>query len=115
MVAETREHSVDIRGVTATLVDVVVAGHIKELVLSYYVEEADAVHGTPFNDGVDEAVKRGMFHMEGLHADGGVSTPVVDSTTKLHLLETVWWRVCTSPSTLKSRAKTVYVDTARRW
>ena len=59
MVAETREHSVDIRGVTATLVDVVVAGHIVELVLSYDVEEAEAVHGTPFNDGVDE-----IMHME---------------------------------------------------
>ncbi len=65
MVVETREHSVDIRGVTATLVDVVVAGHTVELVLSYDVEEAEAVHGTQYSDGVDEAAKRGMFHMEG--------------------------------------------------
>ena len=57
MVAETREHSVDIRGVTATLVDVVVAGHTVELVLSYDVEEAEAVHGALFNDSVDEIMQ----------------------------------------------------------
>lgn len=34
MVAEAREHSVTIGGVMTTLVDVVVAGHTVELVLS---------------------------------------------------------------------------------
>ena len=28
-----------------------------ELVLSYDVEEAEAVHGTPFSDGVDEIMQ----------------------------------------------------------
>ena len=57
MVAETREHSVGIGGVPATLVDVVVAGHTVELVLSYDVEEAGVVHGASFNDGVDEIMQ----------------------------------------------------------
>ena len=70
MVAETREHSVDIRGVTATLVDVVVAGHTVELVLSYDVEEAEAVHGAPFSDGVDDIIQMEVAALGDTFADG---------------------------------------------
>ena len=84
MVAETREHSVDIRGVTATLVDVVVAGHTVELVLSYDVEEAEAVHGAPFSDGVDEIVQMEVaalgdtFDDGTLHAVASAASYVLD-------------------------------------
>ena len=70
MVAETREHSVDIRGVTATLVEVVVAGHTVEMVLSYDLEEAEAVHGTPFSDDVDEIMQMEVAALGDTFDDG---------------------------------------------
>ena len=65
-----REHSVDIRGVTATLVDVVVADTLVELVLSYDVEEAEAVHGAPFSDGVDDIIQMEVAALGDTFADG---------------------------------------------
>ena len=67
---EVREYSISIRGVTATLVDVVVAGHAVELVLSYDVEEAEAVHGVPFNDGVDEIMQKEVVALADTFDDG---------------------------------------------
>lgn len=70
MVAEIREHSGEIRGVTVTWVDVIVAGHTVEQVLSYDVAEAEAVHGAPFSDKVDEIMQMGMFAIDRISADG---------------------------------------------
>ena len=46
MAAEVRERTGNIRGVTVRWVDIIVAGHTVEQVLSFDVAEAEAVHGT---------------------------------------------------------------------
>ena len=70
--AAIRERSGNIRGVEVRWVDVVVAGHTIEQVLSYDIAEAEAVHGAPFTDELDEIMRMGMFAMDRISADGTV-------------------------------------------
>ena len=70
MAAEVRERTGRIRGVDVRWIDVVVAGHTVEQVLSYDVEEAESAHGRPFDDEMDRFIQMGMFAMDRIAADG---------------------------------------------
>ena len=69
MTAEVKEHIGEIRGVKVRWVDVIVAGHTAEQVLSFEVAEAEAVHGRPFDDELDEHIQMGMFAVDRIAAD----------------------------------------------
>ena len=51
-------------------VNVIVAGHTIEQILSFDVAEAEAVHGRPFDDELDEHIQMGMFAVDRIAADG---------------------------------------------
>ena len=70
MTAEVKEHIGEIRGVNVRWVSVIVAGHTVEQVLSFDVAEAEAVHGRPFDDELDEHIQMGMFAVDRIAADG---------------------------------------------
>ena len=70
MTAEVKEHIGEIRGVKVRWIDVIVAGHTVEQVLSFDVAEAEAVHGRPFDDELDEHIQMGMFAADRIAADG---------------------------------------------
>ena len=70
MTADVNERSGEIRGVKVRWVNVVLAGHTVEQLLSYDVAEAEAVHGRPFDDELDKHIQRGMFAMDRISADG---------------------------------------------
>ena len=70
MTAEVKEHIGEIRGVKVRWVDVIVAGHTVEQVLSFDVAEAEAVHGRPFDGELDEHIQMGMFAVDRISADG---------------------------------------------
>ena len=70
MTAEVKEHIGEIRGVKARWVDVIVAGHTVEQVLSFDVAGAEAVHGRPFDDELDEHIQMGIFAVDRIAADG---------------------------------------------
>ena len=70
MVAEVTEQAGEIRGVNVRWVNVVVAGHTIEQVLSFDVAEAEAVHGRQFDDELDKHIQMGMFAMDRISADG---------------------------------------------
>ena len=70
MPAEVREQSGEIRGVNVRWVNVIVAGHTVEQILSFDIEEAESVHGQPFDDELDEHIQMGMFAMDRIAADG---------------------------------------------
>ena len=70
MPAEVKEQIGEIRGVNVRWVDVIVAGHTVEQVLSFDVAEAEAVHGRPFDDELDEHIQMGMFAVDRISADG---------------------------------------------
>ena len=70
MTAEVKEHIGEIRGVKVRWVDVIVAGHTVEQVLSFDVAEAEAAHGRPFDDESDEHIQMGMFAVDRIAADG---------------------------------------------
>ena len=70
MAAEVVERTWQIRGVSVRRVEVIVAGHTVEQVLSYDVAEAEAVHGRPFDDEMDRNIQLGMFAMDRISADG---------------------------------------------
>ena len=53
-------------------VNVVVAGHTVEQVLSFDVAEAAAAHGRPFDDELDRHIQMGMFAMDRISADGAM-------------------------------------------
>ena len=61
MLAEVKEGGGTIRGVKVRLVEVIVAGHTMEHVLSYDVAEAEMVHGGPFDAELDRFIQLGMF------------------------------------------------------
>ena len=70
MTADVTEQTGHIRGVNVRWVEIIVAGHTVEQVLSYDVAEAEAVHGRPFDDDLDRNIQRGMFAMDRISADG---------------------------------------------
>ena len=70
MAAEVRERTGNIRGVRVRRVDIIVAGHTVEQVLSFDVAEAEAVHGRSFDGEMDNYMQMGMFAMDRISADG---------------------------------------------
>ena len=72
MTAEVTEITGEIRGVKVQYVNVSVAGHTVEQVLSYDVAEAEAVYGRPFDDEMDEHIQMGMFAIDRIAADGTI-------------------------------------------
>ena len=70
MPAEVKEQIGEIRGVNVRWVDVIVAGHTVEQVLSFDVAEAETVHERPFDDELDEHIQMGMFAVDRISADG---------------------------------------------
>ena len=70
MTAEVKEQSGEIRGVNVRWASVIVAGHTVEQVLSFDVAEAEAVHGRPFDDELDEHIQMGMFAVDRIAAGG---------------------------------------------
>ena len=74
MTAKVTERTGQIRGVAVRWVDVIVAGHTVEQVLSFDVAEAEAVHGRPFDDELDEHIRRGMFAIDRISTNGTMHT-----------------------------------------
>lgn len=70
MTAKVSEHNGVIRGVNVRWVEVTVAGHTVEQMLSYDVAEAEAAHGRPFDDDLDRHIQMGMFAIDRISADG---------------------------------------------
>ena len=70
MTAEVKEQIGEIRGVNVRWASVIVAGHTVEQVLSFDVAEAEAVHGRPFDDELDEHIQMGMFAVDRIAAGG---------------------------------------------
>ena len=70
MTAEVNEQSGEIRGVNVRWASVIVAGHPVEQVLFFDVAEAEAVHGRPFDDELDENIQMGMFAVDRIAAGG---------------------------------------------
>ncbi len=80
MVAEVTEQAGEIRGVNVRWVNVVVAGHTIEQVLSFDVAEAEAVHGRQFDDELDKHIQMGMFAIDRISA-GGTMHKVASATS----------------------------------
>ena len=59
MRAAVTDQTGEIRGVRVRWVNVMVAGHTVEQLLSFDVAEAEAVHGRPFDDEMDNAYPNG--------------------------------------------------------
>lgn len=70
MTAEVTEQTGQIRGVNVRWVNIIVAGHTVEQILSFDVAEAEAVHGRPFDDELDRHIQMGMFAIDRISADG---------------------------------------------
>ena len=70
MTAEVTGQTVEIRGVSVRWVEVRVAGHTFEQVLSFDVAEAEIAQGRPFDDEMDRHIQVGMFAMDRISADG---------------------------------------------
>ena len=70
MVAEVTERTAMIRNVSVRFVNVIVAGHTVEQVLSFEVAEAEAANGRPFDDDMDKHIQMGMFAVDRISADG---------------------------------------------
>ena len=70
MTAEVKEQIGEIRGVNVRWASVIVAGHTVEQVLFFDVAEAEAVHGRPFDDELDEHIQMGMFAADRIAAGG---------------------------------------------
>ena len=69
MTASTTEETVEVAGVQARRVSVLVAGHTVEQVLLYDVAEAEAVHGRPFDEELDYEIQMAMFAVDRIWAD----------------------------------------------
>lgn len=80
MTAEVTEQTGEIRGVNVRWVNVMVAGHIVEQVLSFDVAEAEAVYGRPFDGQMDRHIQMGMFAIDRISA-GGVMGKVASATS----------------------------------
>ena len=78
MTAEVKEQIGEIRGVNVRWVNVIVAGHTVEQVLFFDVAEAEAVHGRPFDDELDENIQMGMFAVDRI-AEGGTMHKVASA------------------------------------
>ena len=72
MTAEVTEQTGQIRGVNVRWVNVIVAGHTVEQIMSYEVAEAEAVNGRPFDEEMDKYVQMGMFATDRISADGTI-------------------------------------------
>ena len=70
MKTQVVEKTGEIRGVQVRWVDVLVAGHVVEQVLSYDVAEAEAANGRPFDDEMDRDIQMGMFAKDRIALDG---------------------------------------------
>ena len=70
MRAAVTDQTGEIRGVRVRWVNVMVAGHTVEQLLSFDVAEAEAVHGRPFDDEMDTHIQMGMFAVDRISADG---------------------------------------------
>ena len=70
MTAIVREQTGEIRGVKVRWVEVIVAGHTIEQVLSFDVEEAEKEYGRPFDDKMDKHIQLGMFAIDRIATDG---------------------------------------------
>ena len=79
MRTEVTEYTAKIRGVMVRWVEVKLAGHVVEQVLSYDVAEAEAVHGRPFDDELDRHIQMGMFAVDRIAA-GEVMHKVASAT-----------------------------------
>ncbi len=69
MTAEVTEQTGEIRGVNVRWINVMVAGHVVEQVLSFDIAEAEVVYGRPFDDEMDEYIQMGMFAIDRIAAD----------------------------------------------
>lgn len=72
MVAKVVERTGNIRGVAVRWVEVIVAGHTVEHVLSFDVADAEAVNGRAFDDEMDKHMQMGMFAIDRISADGAM-------------------------------------------
>ena len=70
MLAEVKEHTGTIRGVTVRRVDIVVNGHTVEQVLQYDIADAEKAHSRPFDEELDRHIQMGMFAVDRISADG---------------------------------------------
>ena len=84
MTAEVKEQVGKIRGVNVRWANVIVAGHTVEQILSFDVAEAEAVHGRPFDDELDEHIQMGMFAVDRIAADGTMHKV---ASARSHVLE----------------------------
>ena len=60
----------EIRGVMVRWDQVLVAGHLVEMTLSYRVADAERVYGKPWDEELDRHLQMGMFAMDRISADG---------------------------------------------
>ncbi len=70
MTAKVHERTGQIRGVNVRWVDVIVAGHVVEQILSFNVADAEEEFGRPFDDEMDKHIQMGMFAIDRISADG---------------------------------------------
>ena len=70
MKTQVVEKTGEIRGVGIRWVDILVAEHVVEQVLSFEVAEAEAVYGRPFDDEMDRHIQMGMFAKDRIALDG---------------------------------------------
>ena len=70
MLAEVKEHTGTIRGVTVRRVDIVANGHTVEQVLQYDIADAEKAHNRPFDEELDRHIQMGMFAADRISADG---------------------------------------------
>ncbi len=69
MTASTTEQTVEVAGVQVRWLKVTVSGHTVQQVLLYDVAEAEAVHGRPFDDELDDEIQMAMFAVDRIWTD----------------------------------------------
>ena len=86
MTASTTEETVEVAGLQVRWLKVIVSGHTVQQVLLYDVAEAEAVHGRPFDEELDDDIKMAMFAMdriwmdETMHRVASATSHVADGT-----------------------------------
>ena len=68
-VASVTEKTVEVAGVRARWVSVIVSGHTVQQALFYEVAEAEAVHGRPFDEELDHEIQMAMFAVDRIWMD----------------------------------------------
>ena len=68
-VASVTEKAVEVAGVRARWVSVIVSGHTVQQALFYEVAEAEAVHGRTFDEELDHEIQMAMFAMDRIWMD----------------------------------------------